>query len=195
MRNPSIRRDLHVSTRAYGPWLVVASCQTPQTSPETRQAILDYQLTLQRANQLMPAMDAMTKYAVSLPDFQDRVRKSMKMTPAEQLIELPQTEQSDGSRLSGWGTHVLYIFESSMTCSSPLCGCPIVSPVRRVHAPGHPSFEKHHDALLSFARFEWASGYSSCANPRAGSAFSGADWQRPKWAPAQAHLPKRRANA
>ena len=68
--------------------VALASGQTTQTSPEARQAILDYQLTLPRANQLIPAMDAMTKYVVSLPDFQDRVRKSMKMTPAERLGQI-----------------------------------------------------------------------------------------------------------
>ena len=36
-----------------------------QTSPEQRQALLDYQLTLPRANQLIDAMDEMTKYVVS----------------------------------------------------------------------------------------------------------------------------------
>jgi hypothetical protein len=65
--------------------VVLVSGQTTQSSPETRQAILDYKLTLQRANQLIPAMEAMTKYVTSLPDFQDRVRKSMKMTPSERL--------------------------------------------------------------------------------------------------------------
>jgi hypothetical protein len=63
--------------------VVLVSGQTMQSSP--RQAILDYQLMLQCANQLIPAMEAMTKYVMSLPDFQDRVRKSMKMTPAERL--------------------------------------------------------------------------------------------------------------
>lgn len=59
-----------------------------QRSPETRQAILDYQLTPQRANQLITAMQAMTKYVVSLPDYQERVVKSLKMTPAEQLASI-----------------------------------------------------------------------------------------------------------
>jgi hypothetical protein len=62
--------------------------QPPQISPEQRQAILDYQLTVQRTNQLIPAMEAMTKYLVSLPDFQDRLQKSMRMTPAERLAQL-----------------------------------------------------------------------------------------------------------
>jgi hypothetical protein len=67
-------------------WIGLLSGQT--TSPEQRQAILDYQLTLPRANQLITAMEAMTRYVVSLPDFQDRVRRSMKMTPAERLAQI-----------------------------------------------------------------------------------------------------------
>lgn len=66
----------------------LVSAQAPQISPERRQAILDYQLTMQRANQLIPAMEAMTKYAASLPDFQERVRKSMTMASAEQVAQL-----------------------------------------------------------------------------------------------------------
>lgn len=59
-----------------------------QMSPEGRQAILAYQLTLPRANHLIAAMDAMTKYVISLPDFKARVLKTMKMTPAERLMEM-----------------------------------------------------------------------------------------------------------
>ena len=57
-------------------------------SPEQRQAILAYQLTLPRANQLITAMQEMTKYVVSLPDFQDRMIKSMKMTSGERRAQL-----------------------------------------------------------------------------------------------------------
>src|SRR3954452_24841315 len=64
--------------------LVSAGLVSAQPAPDKRQAILDYQLTMPRANQLITAMDAMTKYLLSLPDFQDRLRKSMKMTTAEQ---------------------------------------------------------------------------------------------------------------
>lgn len=64
-----------------------ASGQAKAASP-VRQDILDYRLTLPRANQLITAMDAMTKYLVSLPDFQDRLSKSMKMTAAEQRAQL-----------------------------------------------------------------------------------------------------------
>ena len=55
---------------------------------ERRQQILDYQLTMPRANQLITAMDAMTKYVVSLPDYAERVRKSMTMTPAEAVAQV-----------------------------------------------------------------------------------------------------------
>lgn len=59
--------------------------QTTTGSPETRQEILKYELTLARANELITALDAMTKYVVSLPDFADRMRAATKMTPAERL--------------------------------------------------------------------------------------------------------------
>ena len=67
---------------------VLVSGQATDASAARRQAILDYQLTLQSANRLITAMEAMTKYVVSLPDFQDRVRKSMTMTPAERLAQV-----------------------------------------------------------------------------------------------------------
>jgi hypothetical protein len=62
--------------------------QASQNSDETRKAILDYQLTMPRANQLIAAIEAMTKYVVSLPDFAERVRKSMQMTPAQQITQI-----------------------------------------------------------------------------------------------------------
>lgn len=55
---------------------------------QDRKEILAYQLTLPRANQLITAMDAMTKYLVSLPDYQDRVVKSMNMTAAERRAQM-----------------------------------------------------------------------------------------------------------
>jgi hypothetical protein len=57
-------------------------------SPESRQAILDYQLTLPRANQLIVAMAEMTKYVVSLPDYKERLVKSATMTPAERRAQV-----------------------------------------------------------------------------------------------------------
>jgi hypothetical protein len=66
----------------------IAAGQRSSRSPEERQAILSYELTLPRSNQLITAMEAMTKYVVSLPDFQDRLVKSMKMTAAERRAEV-----------------------------------------------------------------------------------------------------------
>jgi hypothetical protein len=51
------------------------------------QAILDYQLTVPRANQLITAMEAMTKYFLSRPDHAALAAKSAKMTPAERLAQ------------------------------------------------------------------------------------------------------------
>src|SRR4029453_3429361 len=45
-------------------------------------------LTMPRANQLIIAMEAMTKYMVSRPDFQAVLAKSMKLTPAERRAQL-----------------------------------------------------------------------------------------------------------
>jgi len=55
---------------------------------EARQAIMDFQLTLPRAEHLITALDAMTKYLVSLPDYQERLRKSATMTPAERAAQM-----------------------------------------------------------------------------------------------------------
>ena len=65
-----------------------AARQASTTPSPERQEILNYQLTLPRANQLITAMEAMTRHLVSLPDFQDRLRKSMNMTPAERRAQL-----------------------------------------------------------------------------------------------------------
>jgi hypothetical protein len=66
----------------------LASGQATKISDEGRKAILDYQLTMPRANQLIAALESMTKYVVSLPDSADRVRRSMQMTPAEQMAQI-----------------------------------------------------------------------------------------------------------
>src|SRR5262249_15729012 len=41
-----------------------------------------------RANQLISAAGEMTKYVVSLPDFAERLRKSLQMTPTEQIAQI-----------------------------------------------------------------------------------------------------------
>jgi hypothetical protein len=61
---------------------------TKSSSSQEGQDILNYPLTLTRANQLISAVDAMTKYLVSLPNFQDRLIGSMKMTAAERSAQL-----------------------------------------------------------------------------------------------------------
>ena len=66
----------------------LAHGQASQMTDERRKALLDYQLTLTRANQLIAAMGEMTQYVVSLPDYGERVRKSMQMTPAEQMAQM-----------------------------------------------------------------------------------------------------------
>ena len=68
---------------------VVASPGLAQNlSPQQRQAILDYQLTLPGAEHLITAMQAMTTYMVSLPDYQERMRKSAAMTGADRIAQL-----------------------------------------------------------------------------------------------------------
>ena len=52
-------------------------------TPEARQEILDYKLTMQRANQLIAALPEMTKFVVSLSP-EERARAA-KATPAERL--------------------------------------------------------------------------------------------------------------
>jgi hypothetical protein len=66
----------------------LASGQAAKDSDERRKTILDYQLTMPRANQLITALEEMTKYVVSLPDYGERVRKSMQMSPAEQIAQI-----------------------------------------------------------------------------------------------------------
>ena len=66
----------------------LATGQGAKISDEQRKAIMDYPLTMPRANQLISALTAMTKYVVSLPDYAERVRKSAQMTAAEQIAQL-----------------------------------------------------------------------------------------------------------
>jgi hypothetical protein len=71
--------------------LTLASGQGTRMPPERRQAILDYPLTMQRADQLIAALPAMTKYVASLPPA--AIAKSMKQTPAEQLANMESNPQ------------------------------------------------------------------------------------------------------
>jgi hypothetical protein len=68
--------------------LALPANQASGAAAQRRQQLLDYELTMPRANQLIAAMDAMTKYVASLPDAAERVRKSATMTPAERLAQV-----------------------------------------------------------------------------------------------------------
>lgn len=68
--------------------VALAGAQASSPAAQRRQQILDYELTMPRANHLITALDAMTKYVISLPDYAERVRKSATMTPAEQLAQI-----------------------------------------------------------------------------------------------------------
>ena len=73
-------------------WLVLcvatSAARAQNISVQQRQAILDYQLTLTGAEHLIAAMQAMTKYLVSLPDYQERLRKSATMTAADRIAQI-----------------------------------------------------------------------------------------------------------
>jgi hypothetical protein len=68
--------------------------QASTLSPQERQDILAYQLTLPRTNHLITAMQAVTQYLVSLPDFQDRVVKSMQQTPAQRRADMEKDSKA-----------------------------------------------------------------------------------------------------
>jgi len=74
--------------------LALAGAQAKSPAAERRQQILDYELTMPRATQLLTAIDAMTKYVVSLPDYAERMRKAATMTPAEQLALMEKDPKS-----------------------------------------------------------------------------------------------------
>jgi len=59
-----------------------------------REEILKYQLTLERSDQLIKALEAMTKYATSLPDFKERLHKELLMTPGERRAQLEKDPEA-----------------------------------------------------------------------------------------------------
>ena len=73
-------------------WLILCVAASPalgqNISPQQRQAILDYQLTLPGAEHLITAMQAMTTYLISLPDYQERMRKSATMTAEDRIAQI-----------------------------------------------------------------------------------------------------------
>ena len=91
----------------------VAGRQGSKGASEGRQEILNYQLTLPRANQLISARGAMTKYLVSLPDFQERLARSMKMTPAERRAQVEKDPKA-----------IAILKENGLTAPEYLVGVP-----------------------------------------------------------------------
>src|SRR6185503_8697123 len=66
----------------------IAVAQSPGLSPEQREAILGFPLTLDRANHLIAAMTAVTQYLVSQPDYQSRLAQSAKLSAAERIAQM-----------------------------------------------------------------------------------------------------------
>ena len=97
----------------FGLAIAVVSAQPAKGQSPENQAILDYPLTVPRANQLITAMDAMTKYLVSLPDFQTRVLKSMKLTSAERREQLEKDPKA-----------MAIVKQNSLTSQDYLVGVP-----------------------------------------------------------------------
>jgi len=91
----------------------VGQARAQNLSPQQRQAILDYQLTPPAAEHLITAMQAMTKYLVSLPDYQDRMRKSATMSAADRIAQL-ETDPKAAAILK----------ENSLTARDYLIGVP-----------------------------------------------------------------------
>lgn len=93
--------------------VAIAPARAQNLTPQQRQAILDYQLTLQGTEHLITAMQAMTKYVLSLPDHQERMRKAVTMTPAELIAQLESDPQT-----------AAILKENSLTARNYLIGVP-----------------------------------------------------------------------
>ncbi len=98
-------------------WLVLCVAASPalaqNLSPQQRQAILDYQLTLPGAEHLITAMKSMTEYLVSLPDYQERMRKSATMTAADRIAQIEKDPKA-----------AAILKENSLTARDYLIGVP-----------------------------------------------------------------------
>jgi hypothetical protein len=75
-------------------WVAASPALAQNISPQQRQAILDYRLTLQGAENLITAMQALTKYLTSLPDYQERMRKSATMTAADRIAQIEKDSKA-----------------------------------------------------------------------------------------------------
>jgi len=98
-------------------WLVLSVAASPapaqNLSAEQRQAILDYHLTLAGAEHLITAMQAMTKYLTSLPDYQERIRKAATMTAADRIAQIEKDPKA-----------AAILKENSLTARDYLIGVP-----------------------------------------------------------------------
>ena len=134
--------------------LFVAFVSLPQAAAgqaaqpaSVQQEILNYQLTLARANQLITAMEAMTNYVVSLPDFQERMAKTMKMTPAERRAQVENDPKA-----------IAILKQNNLTLQDYLVGVPAlrmalmaaqgVKAPNVVASPANLAFAKAHFAEL-----------------------------------------------
>jgi hypothetical protein len=90
-----------------------APARAQNLTPQQRQAILDYQLTLRGSEHLIVAMQAMTKYLVSLPDYQDRMRKAAALSAVDRIAQL----ESDPKAAA-------ILKENSLTARDYLVGVP-----------------------------------------------------------------------
>jgi hypothetical protein len=128
--------------------LALPANQVSGDAAQRRQQILDYELTMPRANQLIAAMEAMTKYVASLPDFAERLRKSATMTPAEQLAQVENDPKA---------TAILK--QNNLTAREYLIGVPVLRMAlmvaqglrqsdRIIASPGNVAFARAHLAEL-----------------------------------------------
>ncbi|HMF95424.1 MAG TPA: hypothetical protein VKE96_14075 [Vicinamibacterales bacterium] len=131
--------------------LTLTAGQPSGAAAERRQQILDYQLTMPRANQLLTAMDAMTKYVASLPDYTERIRKSMTMTPAEQLAQVENDPRA-----------MAILKQNNLTAKEYLVGVPTLRMALMV-AQGLPQSDR---IVASPANVTFAKAHLSELKPR-----------------------------
>ena len=128
-----------------------AVAQAPALSPQERQDILAYQLTLPRANHLIAAMQAMTQYVVSLPDFQDRVVKSMQQTPAQRRADMEKDPKA-----------MAILKQNDLTAQEYLAGVPALR-MALMAAQGGPGSK---DVVVSPANLAFAKAHLAELKPK-----------------------------
>src|SRR5262245_24730870 len=126
----------------------LASGQATNNSDQRRQAILDYQLTMPRANQLITALEAMTKYVVSLPDAAERVRKSMQMTPAELMAQIEKDPNATDILKKNQLTAKDYIVGVPTLRMAMLVASGVPAGPTVIASPGNVAFAKANFSIL-----------------------------------------------